>query len=189
MALYRVARKSPLSWHVTWMEATIYVLAENHHEKKKNNVVVVRLNCQVFLTLGWHQASGLETLSCLFVSECSWAGCSFNSRVVKKSLLDSFIVPRCLDKGQMLSEGEVYYCQIWKICSHLVHSLFTQVWTGIGKVPGDLISNYQPHTSTSIFKFGSSFYFLRCGSFLNTWKPRCWETGWRVDFSSEGTPA
>lgn len=109
---------------------------------KKIVVVCCRdkLNCQIFLTLGWHQASSLETWSCLFVSEslaaieCSWAGCLFNSRMVMKSLRQHhgeqkmgefqflhelslcFIDPRSLDKGQMLSEGELYYCQIWKIC-------------------------------------------------------------------------
>lgn len=110
--------------------------------------------------------------------ECSWVGCLFNSRMVMKSLrqhhgehkMSEFqflrelclIDPRALDKGQMLSEGELYYCQIWKICqtmfapcSQLIHTGFNRCWEGSRGFDIKLSASHKQ----LYFKFGSLFYF------------------------------
>lgn len=61
---------------------------------------------------------------------------------------------------------------------HLVRTLFAQIPTGFGKVPGDWMSNYQPHTSASIFKFGSACSIFNLWLYPKQIKPRCCETGW-----------
>lgn len=69
---------------------------------------------------------------------------------------DLLIKAKCYRKENFaVARSEKYV----KPCSHLVHSLFTQVSTGVGKVPGDLISNYQPHTKTSILNLAACSIF------------------------------